>query len=285
MKTSFLIGAAIAILGVAAVPIIAQAQTNYIQTTKIVGTKVKTAQGQEVGVVKDVVLDRSSGCMAYTVLSTGGTGTRITGGGKLVAVPWNVYTTSSDPSVLTVSVERDKIYNAPVFEYSHINEYASTGYINNVYAHFGVSAGVSGQTSTTTTGAATTTTGATQTNVAPTGSMTPGASVSPAATSSPIATGSPMATASPSASPSESASASPSASPKEKRGAKPKSSVSPASPRHRGDQTMRGGNEESSENAETGSSTGSKKTKSSHKRSTEENAEPSGSPKTSGEQE
>src|SRR5438477_7806370 len=41
---------------------------SYVQTSKIVGMKVKDSSGQEVGVVKDVVLDRNTGCMAYTVL-------------------------------------------------------------------------------------------------------------------------------------------------------------------------------------------------------------------------
>src|SRR5256884_3955065 len=85
MKTSILLGAALAILGMAVAPVSAQTQTTtttstgYVQTSKIIGTKVKTAQGEEVGVVKDVVLDRSNGCMAYTVLSAGGTGTRVAG--------------------------------------------------------------------------------------------------------------------------------------------------------------------------------------------------------------
>ena len=131
MKTSILFGATLAILGLAAAPIDSRAQTTstttststgYVQTSKIIGTKVKTAQGEEVGVVKDVVLDRSNGCMAYTVLSAGGTGTRVAGESKLVAVPWSVYSVSPDMSYLTVSVERDRIYNAPVFEYSRISD-------------------------------------------------------------------------------------------------------------------------------------------------------------------
>src|SRR5947208_1804187 len=152
MKTSLLLGAALAVLGVAAAPTILPAQTTsttgYMQTSKIIGTKVKTAQGEEVGVVKDVVIDRGSGCMAYTVLSAGGTGTRITGQAKMVAVPWSVYSVSPDMSYLTVSVERDRIYNAPVFEYSRISD---TTYTTNVFSHFGVSArvGVSGATTTT----------------------------------------------------------------------------------------------------------------------------------------
>jgi sporulation protein YlmC with PRC-barrel domain len=144
MRKYLLCGAALAILGLAAAPLIAQTQTTtsssgsgYVQTSKIIGTKVKTAQGEEVGVVKDVVLDRSNGCMAYTVLSTGGTGRRVTGQAKLVAVPWSVYSVSPDTTYLTVTVERDRIYNTPVFEDTRISD---TTYTTNVFSHFGVSA-------------------------------------------------------------------------------------------------------------------------------------------------
>src|SRR5437868_11750350 len=88
--------------------------TNYVPTTKIVGMRVRGSNGEEIGTIKDVVLDRDTGCMAYTVLSTGGGGggsARVTGTTKTVAVPWKVYTTSSDPSVMTVTVDRERISN------------------------------------------------------------------------------------------------------------------------------------------------------------------------------
>jgi sporulation protein YlmC with PRC-barrel domain len=196
MKTLFLFGAAIAILGLAVAPVSGETQstttsgTRYVQTSKLVGTKVKSSQGEEIGVIKDVVLDRNTGCMAYTVLSTGEKGTRVTGGGKIVAVPWAVYSPRSDLSVLTVTVDRDRIYNAPVFDYARIDEYTTTNYINNVYSYYGVSAGV-GVSGTTTTGTTTTT------GVAGTAGATASPGVSPAASPSPAATGSPAATAPP----------------------------------------------------------------------------------------
>src|SRR5438045_8395475 len=136
--------------------------TTYMQTSKIVGMKVKDSGGQEIGVVKDVVLDRNTGCMAYTVLSTGGAGARVTEGTKTVAVPWTVYTATSDPSVMTVRVERDRVYNAPAFDYARIDEYSTSGYINNVYSYYGVTPGVgagAGVSGTTTTGTVGTQTG------------------------------------------------------------------------------------------------------------------------------
>src|SRR5947207_7200475 len=184
--------------------------TSYVQTSKIVGMKIKDSSGQEVGVVKDVVLDRNTGCMAYTVLSTGGTGTRVSGAWKTVAVPWTVYTTTPDPSVMTVRVERDRVYNAPVFDYARIDEYSTSGYINNIYSYYGVTPGVGvGAGASTTTGTTTTGTYGAQTGVAgqATAAGSPGAAASPAATamaspSAPVATSpaaSHTATASPTA--------------------------------------------------------------------------------------
>ena len=116
--------------------------SSYIETSKLVGRKVKSSQGKEIGIIKDVVIDRTNGCMAYTIVSTGGEGTGVSsGGGKIVAIPWTVYSLTSDPSVLMVKVSRDKIYNAPAFEYARMDEYARPDYINNVYSYYGVSPG------------------------------------------------------------------------------------------------------------------------------------------------
>src|SRR3977135_703086 len=213
MKTYLLFGATVAFLGLATAPLTTQAQlrtcapaSGYYQASKIVGSKVRSSSGEEIGEIKDVVLD-NNGCMAYTVVSTGGTGSRITGTSKTVPVPWQVYPPSSD-RVYTVRVEKEKIYNAPVFEYSRINEYSTSGWTNNVYSYYGVSPGVG--VSVGVSGSTTSTTGTTAgTAASTTASASPSASVSPTATASATATASPSATVT--ASPSATASASPSA--------------------------------------------------------------------------
>src|SRR5207237_3076405 len=168
--------------------------TTYVQASKIVGTKVKSSQGEEIGTIKDVVLDRNTGCMAYTVLSAGGAGAHA--GGKMVAVPWAVYSPTSNVSELTVTVDRERIYNAPVFDYARIEEYSRPEYITNVYSYYGVSAGAAvgvGVSGSTTTTGATITTGAARAGA----TTSPGASTSPAESASPAATKSPTETASP----------------------------------------------------------------------------------------
>jgi sporulation protein YlmC with PRC-barrel domain len=270
MKKYLPYGVALAILGLAATPLISQTQTTsssssstYIQASKIVGTKVKTQSGEEVGVVKDVVLDRSNGCMAYTVLAAGGGGSRVTGQSKLVAVPWSVYTVSPDASYLTTTIERDRIYNGPVFEYSRIGDPSFT---STVYSTFGVSAGVGySNTATTTAGVNTQTQTNAQTNAT---NNPPPPAAGPTNNPSPGASASPSASASATAEPSASASASPS---KATRGAK--GGMSPvSSPRQNGDEMKGTGTsgESASESKGESSSSGTKSSKSSKRGSSAE---------------
>ena len=194
MKTLLIRGGVAAFLGLAVASMSAQTQsttsssTTYIEASKIVGNKVKSSDGQEVGMIKDVVLDRSTGCMAYTVVSSAGDGASASGG-KMVAVPWSVYSPTSDVSELTVTVDRQRIYNAPVFDYARIDEYSRPEYITNVYSYYGVSPGAAvgvGVSGSTTTGA-TRTTGTTTATGATSGTFTK-ASTNPATAASSPAT-------------------------------------------------------------------------------------------------
>jgi sporulation protein YlmC with PRC-barrel domain len=218
MKTLFSLEVIAAFLGLAVVSTYAQTQTTtsssttYIETSKFIGQKVKSAQGDEIGTVKDIVLDRNTGCLAYTVVSTtgGGGGTQVSGGGKMVAVPWAVYSPSSDVNVLTVTVDRNRIYNAPVFDYARVEEYSRPDYINNVYGYFGVAAGAamgaaysSSTGETRTTNVNTNTSAATGANTRAGAMTSPGAARSPAQAASPGAQASPAQRGTPAATPRE----------------------------------------------------------------------------------
>ncbi len=200
MKTSLSFRVILAVLGAAIASTSAQTQSTTVQVSKLVGTKVKSSQGEEIGVVKDVMIDRSTGCMAYTVLSTGEGGARAAGGGKLVAVPWAVYSPTSDVTALTVTVDRERIYSAPVFDYARIDEYSRPDYITNVYSYYGVSPGAevgAGVSRTTTTGATSGATGGAGAARSPVQGASPAATTSPA-TRSPAQRESPAGRASPS---------------------------------------------------------------------------------------
>src|SRR3954462_5789884 len=163
MKRNILFGAALAFLGLAAAPLFAQTSTTtstttsgYVQSSSIVGSKIKDARGQDVGEIKDVVLDRSSGCLAYVVLSTRGGGTTTTTN-KTVAAPWSAFSASSEPRVYMTRVEREKIYSAPVWESARIEQYSRPEYISQVYGYYGVTVPATFGVTATTSGTTTTT--------------------------------------------------------------------------------------------------------------------------------
>jgi sporulation protein YlmC with PRC-barrel domain len=210
----------------------------YVQTSRIVGMKVKDSNGEAVGTIRDVVLDRETGCMAYTVISTGDSSTRLTGTTKTVAVPWKVYSASSSSEVMTLTVDRERVYAAPAFEYSRINEYSIGSYIDNIYSYYGLQSSApatAGSNATATPTVQPSIPAQSEASVSPVATEIPSPSVTATAaaspTSTPTATETPGATATVTTSPSATVkprpswaaaaarrtSATPTASPKEKK--------------------------------------------------------------------
>lgn len=82
----------------------ADAELKVIRTSQLRGKDVENAQGEDLGNIEDVVLNRD-GSVSYVVLNYGGT---LGIGGKLFAVPWEqIQVTSADqPLIVSVSKER-----------------------------------------------------------------------------------------------------------------------------------------------------------------------------------
>ena len=200
MRKFTLFGGPLAMMGLAIASTIAQTQstttsttTSYVQSTSVVGAKITDARGEQVGVIKDFVLDRNTGCLAYVVVSTGKGGI-LSAETKTVAAPWAVFTVSSDPKVFVTRIDREKIYSAPVWESTRIEEYSRTDYITNVYSYYGVpaprfnaemSVGVSNTTATGVT-SSTNTPASSTTTAAPTAMSSPKSEATPV--SSPLGT-------------------------------------------------------------------------------------------------
>ncbi len=111
--------------------------TNYLPTSTMVGSRVTDPQGAEIGQIGNVVLDRETGCMAYVVLSTTESG----GTGRSVAVPWSILAPGSDERTYQVTVDREKLESAPVWESSRIDEYSRPEWVRHVYSYYGVQPG------------------------------------------------------------------------------------------------------------------------------------------------
>jgi sporulation protein YlmC with PRC-barrel domain len=92
------------------------------RASKIIGTTVKNANGDNLGDIKELVLNPESGQVVYAVVSYGG----VLGlGDKLFAVPWKALLWTADKEHYVLNVDKATLKNAPGFDKAHWPDSAS----------------------------------------------------------------------------------------------------------------------------------------------------------------
>jgi sporulation protein YlmC with PRC-barrel domain len=117
--------------------------TNYdyprvLSTTTIVGDKVINTAGEQLGTIKELMIDLDGGLIAYAVLSFGG----ILGmGDKLFAIPWEAFTINTDNHTFILNVDKEVLENAPGFDKDNWPDNAKyeAGWLLGVYEYYGYS--------------------------------------------------------------------------------------------------------------------------------------------------
>jgi sporulation protein YlmC with PRC-barrel domain len=79
----------------------------------LIGEDVYNDQGESLGDIKEIMLEMATGRVAYAVLSFGGF---LGLGEKLFAVPWEVLKLDTDNERFILSVDKDRLKNAPGFD-------------------------------------------------------------------------------------------------------------------------------------------------------------------------
>ncbi len=98
------------------------------------GDKVVNTLGEDLGDIKDFMIDLDSGCIAYAVLSFGG----IMGlGDKLFAVPMQALTLDEDKKDFILDVTKERLENAPSFDKDNWPESSDQQFIGRVYDFYG----------------------------------------------------------------------------------------------------------------------------------------------------
>ncbi len=100
----------------------------------LVGNDVYNAQDENLGDVKEIMLDMNSGRVSYAVLSFGG----ILGmGEKLFAVPWNALTLDTVNKRFTLNVRKDTLDQAPGFNKDSWPDMADSQWADGIHAYYG----------------------------------------------------------------------------------------------------------------------------------------------------
>jgi sporulation protein YlmC with PRC-barrel domain len=85
-------------------------QGALLSTSTLLGTPVKTPQGEELGTLQDFMLDPQTGRIVSVVLAFGGT---LGVGEKRVTIPWETLTVGISKNELVVEMEKEKLPPAP----------------------------------------------------------------------------------------------------------------------------------------------------------------------------
>ena len=109
---------------------------NLIRGNTFIGADVQNPQGQNLGDIKDIVIDRVSGRMAYAVVSFGGF---LGMGEKLFAVPWGAFAQPrADKDKFVLDVDKDRLKNAPGFDQNNWPQMASREWVTSLYSYYNV---------------------------------------------------------------------------------------------------------------------------------------------------
>lgn len=99
-----------------------------------IGEDVYNHKEEDLGDIKEIMLDMRSGKIAYAVLSFGGF---LGMGEKLFAVPWNALTLDTANKRFILNVDKERLKDAPGFDKDHWPNMANTTWATSIHNYYG----------------------------------------------------------------------------------------------------------------------------------------------------
>jgi hypothetical protein len=113
-----------------------------ISSEKVEGTSVENPEGANLGVIRDVMIDKVSGQVAYAVLKYG---SFLGMGGKLFALPWEVLEFDTERSAYVIDLPEDQLRGAPSYDESAQPNWSDPSWNKSVYDYYGADTSRFGQ--------------------------------------------------------------------------------------------------------------------------------------------
>ena len=109
-----------------------------LSAAKIIGDKVVNREGEQLGNIKDLMIDLDDAQIAYAVLSFGGF---LGLGDKLFAIPLEALMFGTEDHTVILDVDKDVLKNAPGFDKDHWPNDAQyeAGWLLDIYEYYGYS--------------------------------------------------------------------------------------------------------------------------------------------------
>ena len=113
---------------------------HVLPATTMIGSKVVNPAGEQLGILKELVIDLEDGRIAYAVLSFGGL---LGVGDKLFAIPWEalMLNINANDHTFVLDVDKKVLKEAPGFDKDHWPNDAQyeAGWLLDIYEYYGYS--------------------------------------------------------------------------------------------------------------------------------------------------
>lgn len=104
----------------------------------LIGDHVRNKQDEELGDIKEIMLDTRTGEVSYAVLSFGGF---LGMGDKLFAVPWDALTLDTEHKGFLLDVDKARLKDAPGFDKSKWPDMSDPSWVKRIRTYYGGGAG------------------------------------------------------------------------------------------------------------------------------------------------
>ncbi len=108
---------------------------NLISADKVEGTAVFNGDGEKLGSVEDIMIDKREGNVAYAVMSFGGF---LGIGEKQHPLPWGTLKYDEDRNGYVVNLSKEQLEKAPTLERDETSRLHDRAYGETVYNYYGV---------------------------------------------------------------------------------------------------------------------------------------------------
>lgn len=112
----------------------AEISKSVVKTDEIIGTNVTNTEGENLGEITEIIIDKLSGKVRYVVLSFGG----LFGlGDKLFALPWDILKYDETEDAFLVNIDKEKLKNAPGFDKNNWPNMADRQWDTEINKYYG----------------------------------------------------------------------------------------------------------------------------------------------------
>uniref|UniRef100_E6PJU7 PRC-barrel n=1 Tax=mine drainage metagenome TaxID=410659 RepID=E6PJU7_9ZZZZ len=109
-------------------------RTGLMGADTLIGTDVHNEQADNLGEIKEIMLDMRSGRVEYAVLSFGGF---LGMGEKLFAVPWGALKLDADHKYFVLNVDKERLKSAPGFDKDNWPNMVDPTWATSIHSYYG----------------------------------------------------------------------------------------------------------------------------------------------------